>query len=289
MNLQQLHYLAAVVEHGTMTAAARALHVSQPALGRAVRALEREVGTPLLASEGKRLYPTPAGLAVSAHARAIFGHVADILSLGDERELVLAATPTLGAGAAPRLLRVLAERCPTATVLLERLDGPAEVAAVVRNGQATAGIVEVPSPHQFSTADGLATLSLGRREIVLLCPDGIPAASPLPHQDLARLPLIVPASGYRRSQLDAWFSSLGLRPRVVCQTDERLVWEQMAGSGLGCAFTDRWHAERAPVPGTRIVQFTPQLHTNVELLYRKDNPSRTLHALLAGLAQPIMS
>ncbi|MDA3625311.1 LysR family transcriptional regulator [Saccharopolyspora oryzae] len=283
MNLQQLHYLIAVVDHGTMTAAARALHVSQPALGRAVRALEREVGTPLLASNGRRLHPTQEGLAVVAHARAISGHITDILSLGERRELVLAATPTLGAGTAPRLLRVLTEQCPNATVSLERRDGPAEVAAVVRNGQAMAGIVELSASDPVD--DGLGSVALGSREIVLLCPSGMPVPAELPHAGLAELSLILPANGHRRSQLDLWFTSLGLRPRVVCETDERLAWEQMVGAGLGCAFTDRWHAESAPVRGTRIVRLAPPIHTEVKLLYRKDNPSRTLRLLLDALAR----
>ncbi|MBF6507486.1 LysR family transcriptional regulator [Saccharopolyspora hirsuta] len=283
MNLQQLSYLIAVIEHGTMTAAARALHISQPALGRAVRALEREVGTSLLASDGQRLHPTPAGLAVASHARAISGHIADILSLGESRELVLAATPTLGAGTAPRLLRVLTEQCPTATVSLVRRDGPADVAAMVRSGQAMAGVVELPADGRADLADGLGTAALGRREIVLLCPVGIPVRTPLPHEDLGGLPLIVPASGHRRSQLDLWFAELGIRPRVVCETDERLAWEHMVGTGLGCAFTDRWHAEHAPVRNTRIVELAPPVRTRVKLLYREDNPSRTLRALLEGL------
>ncbi|MDA3647035.1 LysR family transcriptional regulator [Saccharopolyspora indica] len=281
MNLQQLRYLVAVIEHGTMTAAARALHVSQPALGRAVRALEREVGASLLTSDGQRLHPTPAGLAVASHARSISDHVADILSLGDDRELVLAATPTLGAGTAPRLLRVLTERCPTATVSLARRDGPAEVAAMVRSGQAMAGVVELPAPGRVLA--GLGTTSLGRREIVLLCPTGIPVRAPLPHADLGGLPLIVPATGHRRRQLDLWFASLGIRPRVVCETDERLAWEHLVGSGLGCSFTDRWHAEHAPVRDTRVVELAPPVRTHVKLLYREDDPDRTLRALLDGL------
>ena len=43
MNIQQLRYVVATAERGSMTAAAAALFVAQPALSRAVRQLEREL------------------------------------------------------------------------------------------------------------------------------------------------------------------------------------------------------------------------------------------------------
>lgn len=46
MNIQQLRYVVATAEHGSMTAAAATLYVAQPALSRAIRLLERELRTP---------------------------------------------------------------------------------------------------------------------------------------------------------------------------------------------------------------------------------------------------
>jgi LysR family cyn operon transcriptional activator len=53
MNLQQLRYLVATADEGTMTSAATACHVAQPVLTRAVRALERELGVLLLRRRGR--------------------------------------------------------------------------------------------------------------------------------------------------------------------------------------------------------------------------------------------
>ena len=44
MDLRRLEYFLAVVEHGRVTAAATELHVAQPSLSQAIRALERDVG-----------------------------------------------------------------------------------------------------------------------------------------------------------------------------------------------------------------------------------------------------
>lgn len=57
--LRALEYLVAVVEHGSFAAAARQLGVAAPSVHRLVRALEGELGLPLLRPDGTRLMPTP--------------------------------------------------------------------------------------------------------------------------------------------------------------------------------------------------------------------------------------
>lgn len=61
MNLKQLPYLIAIASSGSLSAAARELSVSQPALSKYLAELERQVGMDLFFRHKKRLYPTPAG------------------------------------------------------------------------------------------------------------------------------------------------------------------------------------------------------------------------------------
>lgn len=66
MNLRQatLHQLVlfeAVVRHGSFTAAARQVHLTQPAVSIQIKRLEQTVGVPLLEQVGKRTFPTDAG------------------------------------------------------------------------------------------------------------------------------------------------------------------------------------------------------------------------------------
>ncbi|WP_089231730.1 LysR family transcriptional regulator [Tropicimonas sediminicola] len=67
-------------EEGSLSAAARALNVAQPTLGRQVSALEQELGVALFERAGRGLTPTPAGLELLEHARAM-GAAATRLSL----------------------------------------------------------------------------------------------------------------------------------------------------------------------------------------------------------------
>ena len=61
MELRQLEYFLAVVEHGTLTKAAAALHLAQPSLSQMIKTLERDLGTQLFHRVGRRLVLSPAG------------------------------------------------------------------------------------------------------------------------------------------------------------------------------------------------------------------------------------
>ena len=68
------------VEEGSLSAAARALNISQPTLGRQVTALEQELGVALFERGGRGLEPTPSGLMLLEHVRGM-GEAASRLSL----------------------------------------------------------------------------------------------------------------------------------------------------------------------------------------------------------------
>src|SRR6185369_15929536 len=62
VNLQQLKYLCAVVDHGlNVSDAAEALFTSQPGISKQIRQLEDELGVPIFIRQGKRLAALTAG------------------------------------------------------------------------------------------------------------------------------------------------------------------------------------------------------------------------------------
>jgi len=67
-------------EEGSLSAAARALKMTQPTLGRQVAALEKELGVALFERRGRGLELTPSGLDLVEHVRAM-GDAASRLSL----------------------------------------------------------------------------------------------------------------------------------------------------------------------------------------------------------------
>ncbi|MFA1238315.1 LysR family transcriptional regulator [Serratia odorifera] len=93
--LDELAIFVAVVQQGSLAAAARKLRRSAPAVTRAVASLEQRVGARLVERTTRRLAPTEAGLRLAERARAV---------LGDYQQAVLDTAPTQVSG----LLRITA-------------------------------------------------------------------------------------------------------------------------------------------------------------------------------------
>ncbi len=69
INWSDYPILLAVAEHGSLTAAGKKLQMSQPTVGRRIRAMEEHFGTPLLTKQVGQLVPTPFGHSVLEHIR----------------------------------------------------------------------------------------------------------------------------------------------------------------------------------------------------------------------------
>ena len=71
MTLQNLKYVVAVAEHGSFSAAAKALYISQSTLSSAIKELEAELGTQLFLRSNRGIQPTPDGEDFLRYAREI--------------------------------------------------------------------------------------------------------------------------------------------------------------------------------------------------------------------------
>lgn len=76
MELRQLEYFVAIVEHGSFTAAAKALYVSQSALSKSVKKLEDELGTTLFCQVEQHTTPTDAGAVLYEKGRMLLAEAA---------------------------------------------------------------------------------------------------------------------------------------------------------------------------------------------------------------------
>lgn len=99
LNVRQMLDLLAVVDHGGVTAAARALNVSQPALTRSVRQLEDTLDVVLLARVGRGVVPTRFGRSLAQHARTIEAELRH--ATRDLADLRLARGGHIALGASP--------------------------------------------------------------------------------------------------------------------------------------------------------------------------------------------
>nr|WP_284252571.1 LysR family transcriptional regulator [Litorihabitans aurantiacus] len=135
-----LRLLQAVAEHGSLTGAAHAIGISQPAASQHVRRLERRVGTALVERAGRAVRLTPAGAALARHGDTIGATLRaallEVEALAGIRAGVvrLATFPSSTATLVPRALAMLRQDHPGLTVRLVEAEPP-ESLALLRSGE----------------------------------------------------------------------------------------------------------------------------------------------------------
>jgi len=146
MNYRRLSYFLAVVDAGTVTAAAQAIPVAQPALSRQIKTLEHELRFPLFESHGNRLVLTAAGRAFVPAARTLIAHTrglertAETLRSGRVDSLTLATT---SASVRSFIASFIATTTPVDPILLVRETGHFDLADALTRG---ADFIVSPAP-----------------------------------------------------------------------------------------------------------------------------------------------
>ena len=268
MTLQQLRYVVATADEGTMTRAAAQLQVAQPALSRGVRALESEIGVSVFVREGRGLRVTDEGREVVALARRVLGDVQRIANLHDVTTLQVCVTTglarELGAPAVARFVTDEGER-----VALDVVDASGGVVAAVRRGRAEIGVLELPAPA------ALQVVPLGWQEIVLIHPASWDLPDPLDVAELARLPLLSPERGdWRHEMMLGTLRSLGVEPTIAAETNDRATLVSLVQQGAGAWFAYGRQARTAADGGARMVHLAPR-------------PVREVAAVHAGELRPL--
>jgi molybdate transport repressor ModE-like protein len=152
VDLNQLRYLQAIAASGSMTAAAKALHVSQPTITVAMRTLEERLATTLLLRERSGVRLTRTGEELLRHAREVFA----ILERAEQRikgiesddagSFVVGCHESLGAYYLPGFMPGFLRTYPRIELSLYN-DTSASVHAAVLDGRVDFGIVVNPHPH----------------------------------------------------------------------------------------------------------------------------------------------
>lgn len=232
MELRQLRGFAAVVEYGTVSAAAAALHISQPPLTTQIHLLERELKTPLFDRSTRRMQLTEAGRLLYGRARAVLDLCED---MQDElSEFLTGGTGTLRIGAVSSVIDTLV--LPWITIFHQEYPG-------IRFDLCEGNTFELLDAMRFQKVE----LAFVRRPFSAqeldcipilqdqLCAAGLPVMlSKIPEADLAGLSS-VPLLAYHRweSIIRSAFSEQGLHPQFFCVADDARTIISLAKKGVG--------------------------------------------------------
>jgi len=240
IDVRRLQMLRAVAREGSLSAAARALGYTQPAVSHHIARLEDEVGTALLTRLGRGVQLTDAGLALVEHADAVLSRLSaaeeDVAAIAGLRagRVRLAAFPsgsaTLMAGALTRLRAAH----PGVEVSFTEAEPEASI-PLLREGELdlvlgfTYAAVGTRDPRE------LTVVPLLRDPAHAVLPACHPAAAgdgPLALEALAGETWIAGCERCR-GHLMHEAAEAGFTPRIAFATDDHLTVQSLIAAGLG--------------------------------------------------------
>ncbi|WP_394618485.1 LysR family transcriptional regulator [Lentzea sp. JNUCC 0626] len=284
MDVRQLRYFLAVVDHGSVNKAAAALHVAQPSLSQAIRALERDLGIDLFRRAGRRLVLTDAGEAligparqvvrVLATARASVAEVAD-LRVG---RVEIAAMPSQSVEPLARIIKAVTEKHPGLSIAVRSAFTAQDVVDEVRSGRTELGLLGAAEPLRDAR---VRVTPLGRQRFVLVCSHDGPFApdTVVRHEDLAGQRLIVgqPGTGMRRVVDEI---SATVEVTRVVETEHREAILPLVLGGVGMAVLAESWAPLARQAGALVLDLEPARYLHLALVAGTGDLSPAAHAFL---------
>lgn len=174
MERRQIQHFLAIVDHGSFTAAADVLYVSQPSLSHSIKALETDLGVLLFHRLARGVRLTPAGEVFVTPARRILHELevarSQVQAVGDlvSGNLDLVALPGLLLDPLAGILGPFRERHPGVLVKVHHAESNAELHDAVSSGAAELGL-----SNDANEVNGqLTTCLVSEQEFKVLLPPG---------------------------------------------------------------------------------------------------------------------
>ncbi len=239
MNFHQLQYAVAIARNGlSVTQAASALGTSQPAISRALKALERELGFDLFVREGRAFSRvTPQGAKVLEYAaRALaeidsLSAVAADLNQDSRGTLSIATTHTQARYVLPNVVRSFRERYPEVELHLHQ--GTSEQIAEMVSADRVQLAIATGSEGLFP---GMVLLPVYRwyRQIIVPRQHPLAKLEKVTLADIADYPLITYVFSFSgSSSLHTVFAREGLVPKIALTARDSDVIKTYVRLGLG--------------------------------------------------------
>jgi LysR family transcriptional activator of nhaA len=238
LNYHHLLYFWAVAKEGSLRRASEVLHVSQPSISAQLKQLEESLGAPLFTRTTRRLILTDTGQTVLQFAEEIF-------SLGRELLTAIRQEPgqrplRLHLGVADSVPKIIVRQQLTPVFKLVQ-----SVRVIAREGSLEELITQLAG-HKLDVvlADEPSTSALRVKTFNqrVSASDVVLCAAPLLAKRLVKdfprsldgAPAILPVSEMSlRRQLEHWFESRRVQPRVVAEVEDTALLTDLGAQGLG--------------------------------------------------------
>lgn len=260
MNIRALQAFRLVVSEGSVAGAARAMHISQPAVSRLVALLEAEFRLTLFRRSRQRLLLTDEGRAFLREAARILANIDDLPRIAGEiraargQRLRLVTMPRISLSIVSPAVARFAAQYPDRHVSVD-LRTRRDLELWIAGREYDLGIGNVPV-HR----DTVQGIPLVRARLGVLLPAGHRLADrkKLRLQDIAGERLIgqMPGLLFRR-QVDELFGTAGLVPDYALETSSSQIASEMVAAGAGLTVIDRLSLTDGLMQRARLVALEP--------------------------------
>lgn len=273
MRLRHIEVFNAVMLTGSVSAAARMINVTQPAVSRTLQHAELQLGFPLFQRVGGRLRPTVEAQTLYPHVERLFTQLDEVQRLSanlragrSQSELRVLTVLGLSYEVMPRAMRLFRQKHPSLVVHHQALHSPQIVSALVLQ-EADVGYVFSTLPHPALTHE-----QLGARYMVCVAPKGmLPArvvrSGQVSLNQLAGVPVLSLDSQDPLGMLLAHAvrdSETGLNVVMTVQTYH--VALALAHHGVGVALVEACTAASADPERVDVLRLEPQIDVPVHVL-----------------------
>ncbi len=287
LNYNHLRYFHAVAHAGSLTRAAGLLNLSQSALSVQLKSLEDALGHRLFDRQGKRMLLTEAGKIALDHADTVFS-AGDALMATlqgrvriDQQVLRIGALPTLSRNFQAEFIAPLIGRRDVELVMVS--GAMRDLLAQLEAHELD--VVLANQPPRGVVAPDLEWRRIAHQPVGLVGPPGLlrrPLAFP---QDLAKLPVLLPARGLDiRSGFDQLLNAAGIQPIILAEVDDMAMLRLLARSSEALTLVPPIVVKDELAAGTLVELFTiPGLAEDFHAItQRRRFPNPLLAQLLGG-------
>ncbi|MFJ3468482.1 LysR family transcriptional regulator [Pseudomonas sp. NPDC090201] len=287
LNLTHLHSFAMVIRHGSFSAAAERLNLTQPAVSLHIRQLEERLNLRLIERVAKRIKPTSAGSTLLTHIGRIDAVVEDALLDLSSHAQGVAGQVAIGTGATacihllPPILQQLRRQFPALDVRVSTGNTDGILRAVEEN-RLDLALVTLPASGRSLSITPL----LDDEFVAIFSAEHHAVPDVITPQALIELPLVVfEAGSSTRLLIDEWYLHAGLRIKPVMELGSIEAIKEMVGAGLGYSIVPRMsvageHHRR----GLRVMPLQPPLRRTLGIVLRQDKPlGKALRQVLEAL------
>jgi len=285
MDVKLLEAFRAVVDSRSVTAAAQALGITQPAVSGQIAKLEESVGFPLFERGGGRLKPTPEGLLFYAEASRVLGEVDRLATTtaqireGQSGRLVIASHPAAAISLLPPLVAAFVAERPGVSVRLVSRHSDVVSQLLPTEGY-DIGIAELPVDET-----DVRLVRYQMRCVAILPPrHPLAARKLLTPALLSGQPMIAPArSPQMLSRVYGTFADADAEINAVVEAEFFASCCALVAAGTGWSLVDPLSAQSFSSLGLVTRQFEPAVIYEIGVFHRRDREPSVLAAAFLEL------